>query len=147
MDGGAWWATVHGVAKSRRRLSDFTLTFSFHALEKEMAIHSSSLDWRIPGTAEPGGLPSMGLHKVRHDWSDLVVVVISQWTSGPDIRYKEIPGYITLVESNWQREAEINVRLETTFPLVTKANTGLLSKLVWTASFLPAVITIWISPY
>ena len=67
MDGGAWWATVHGVAKSRTRLSDFTFTFHFHALEKEMAIHSSVLAWRIPGMGEPGGLPSMGSHRVGHD--------------------------------------------------------------------------------
>ena len=60
MDGGAWWATVHGVAKSRTRLNDFTLTFHFHALEKEMATHSSVLAWRIPEMGEPGGLPSMG---------------------------------------------------------------------------------------
>ena len=65
MDGGAWWAAVHGVAKSRTRLSDFT--FHFHALEKEMATHSSVLAWRIPGTGEPGGLPSMGSHRVGHD--------------------------------------------------------------------------------
>ena len=71
MDRGTWWAAVHGVAKSQTRLSDFTFTFHFHALEKEMAIHSSVLAWRIPGTAEPGGLPSMGSHGVRHDWSDL----------------------------------------------------------------------------
>ena len=71
MDGGAWWAAVHGVAKSRTRLSDFTFIFHFHALEKEMATHSSVLAWRIPGTGEPGGLPSMGLHRVRQDWSDL----------------------------------------------------------------------------
>ena len=67
MDGGAWWAVVHGVAKSRTRLSDFTFTFHFHALEKEMATHSSVLAWRIPGTEEPGGLPSMGSHRVGHD--------------------------------------------------------------------------------
>ena len=60
-DGGAWWAAVHGVAKSRTQLSNFTFTFHFHALEKEMATHSSVLAWRIPGTAEPGGLPSLGL--------------------------------------------------------------------------------------
>ena len=65
MDRRAWWAAVHGVAKSRTRLSDFS--FHFHALEKEMATHSSVLAWRIPGTAEPGGLPSVGLHRVRHD--------------------------------------------------------------------------------
>ena len=67
MDGGAWWAAVHGVAEGRTRLSDFTLTFHFHALEKEMATHSSVLAWRIPGTGETGGLPSMGLHRVRHN--------------------------------------------------------------------------------
>ena len=67
MDGGAWRATVHGVAKSLTRLSDFTFTFHFPALEKEMANHSSVLAWRIPGTGEPGGLPSMGSHRVRHD--------------------------------------------------------------------------------
>ena len=71
MDGGAWWAAVHGVARSRTRLSDFTFTFHFHALEKEMATHSSTLAWRIPGTGEPGGLLSKGSHRVRHDWSDL----------------------------------------------------------------------------
>ena len=75
MDGGAWWAAVHGVAKSQTRLSDFIFTFHFHALEKEMATHSSVLAWRIPGTAEPGGLPSMGSHRVGHDWSDLAAVV------------------------------------------------------------------------
>ena len=67
MDGGAWWAAVHRVAKSRTRLSNFTFTFLFHALEKEMATHSSVLAWRIPGTGEAGGLPSMGLHRVGHD--------------------------------------------------------------------------------
>ena len=65
MNGGAWEAAVRGVAKSRTQLSDFT--FHFHALEKEMAIHSSVLAWRVPGTGEPGGLPSMGLHRVGHD--------------------------------------------------------------------------------
>ena len=66
-DGGAWWAAVHGVEKSRTRLSDFAFTFHFHALEKEMATHSSVLAWRIPGTGEPGGLPTMGLQRVGHD--------------------------------------------------------------------------------
>jgi len=64
-------SAVHGVTKSRTRLSDFTFTFHFHALEKEMATHSSVLAWRIPGMEEPGGLPSMGSHRVGHDWSDL----------------------------------------------------------------------------
>ena len=67
MDGGAWWAAVHGVAKSQTQLSDFTFTFHFHALEKEMAPHSSVLAWRISGMGEPGGLPSMGSHRIGHD--------------------------------------------------------------------------------
>ena len=71
MDGGAWWAVVHGVATSQAWLSDFTFTFHFPPLEKEMAIHSSVLAWRIPGMEEPGGLPSMGLHRVGHYRSDL----------------------------------------------------------------------------
>ena len=66
-DGGAWWAVVHGVGKSGTRLKDFTFTFHFHALEREMATHSSVLAWRIPGMEEPGRLPSMGSHIVRHD--------------------------------------------------------------------------------
>ena len=66
MGRGAWWAAVHGVSKSRTRLSDFTFTFHFHAMEKEMATHSRVLAWRIPGTAEPGGLPSMGSNRVGH---------------------------------------------------------------------------------
>ena len=71
MDGGAWWAAVHGVVKSRTWLNDFTFTFHFHALEKDMATHSSVLAWRIPGTEEPGRRPSMGSCRVGHDWSDL----------------------------------------------------------------------------
>ena len=67
MDGGAWKAAVHGVAECWTQLSDFTFTFHFHALEKEMATHSSVLAWRIPGTGEPGGLLSMGSHRVGHD--------------------------------------------------------------------------------
>ena len=67
MDGGTWWAAVHGVAKSWIRLSVFTFTFHFHALEKEMATHSSVLAWRIPGMGKPGGLPSMGSHRIGHD--------------------------------------------------------------------------------
>ena len=67
MDGGAWWAAVRGVAKSWTRLSDFTFTFHFPALEKEMATYSIVLAWRIPRTGEPGGLPSLGLHRVGHD--------------------------------------------------------------------------------
>ena len=78
MDGGAWSAAVSGVTKTRTRLSDFTFTFHFRALESEMAAHSSVLAWRIPGPAEPGGLPSMGPHRVGHDWSDLAA---AHWLS------------------------------------------------------------------
>ena len=67
MDGGAWWAAIHGVARSQTRLSDFTFNLHFHALEEEMATHSSVLAWRIPWTEEPGGLLSRGLHRVGHD--------------------------------------------------------------------------------
>ena len=67
MDGGAWWAAIYGVAQSQTQLSDFTFTFNFHALEKEMAAHSSVLAWSIPGIGEPGGLPSTGSHRFRHD--------------------------------------------------------------------------------
>ena len=80
MDGGAWWAAVHGVTESWTRLSDFTFIFHFHALEKDMASHSSVLAWRIPGMAEPGGLPSMGSHRVGHDWSDLAAAAATQVT-------------------------------------------------------------------
>ena len=85
MDGGAWWAAVHGVAKSQTWLSDFTFTFYFHALEKEMAIHSSVLAWSISGMGELGGLPSMGSHRVGHDWSDLAAAA----GCFQDIRWKE----------------------------------------------------------
>ena len=75
----AWWAAVHGVTKSQTQLSDFTFTFHLHALEKEMATHSRVLAWRIPG--EPGGLPSEGLHRVKHDWSDLAAAAAASLQS------------------------------------------------------------------
>ena len=78
MDWGAWWAAVHGVAKTWTRLSDFTFSFHYHALEKEMATHSSVLAWRIPGTGEPGGLPSMGSHRVGHHWSNLAAAAAAR---------------------------------------------------------------------
>ena len=80
MDSGAWWVAVHGVTKSQTRLSDFTFTFHFDALEKEMATHSSVLALRIPGTGEPGGLLSMGSHRVRYDRSDLAAVAAAAAT-------------------------------------------------------------------
>ena len=79
MNGRAWKAAVHGVAEGRTWLSDFTFTFHFYALEKEMATHSSVLAWRIPGTGEPGGLVSMGSHRVRHNWSDLAAHYLGQY--------------------------------------------------------------------
>ena len=93
MDGGAWKAEVHGVAEGRTRLSDFTFTFHFHALENEMASHSSVLAWRIPGTGEPGGLPSVGSHRIGHDWSDLAAATVdlkpkSDWEAMPWKKHK-----------------------------------------------------------
>ena len=76
MNRGTWKAAVHGAVEGRTRLSDFTFTFHLHALEKEIATHSSVLDWRIPETGEPGGLPSMGSHRVGHDWSDLAATLL-----------------------------------------------------------------------
>ena len=92
MDRGAWRAAVRGVTEGRTRLSDFTFTFYFHALEKEMATHSSVLAWRIPGTGEPGGLLSMGSHRVGHNWSDLAAVAaavcrVSGEGSGTPLQY------------------------------------------------------------
>ena len=94
MDGRAWWAAVHGVTQSWPRLGDFTFTFHFHVLEKEMATHSSVLAWRIPGMGVPGGLPSMGSHRVGHDWSDLAAaaaqgenIVVSSSFSGLFIQW------------------------------------------------------------
>ena len=81
MDRGAWWALVHGVVKSWVRLRDFPFTFHFHALEKKMAPYSSVLAWRIPATVEPGGLPSMGSHSVRHDWRDLTAAAAPCWAT------------------------------------------------------------------
>ena len=85
MNRGAWWAAVHGVSKSWTWLSDFTFTFHFHALEKEMATHSSILAWRIPGMGEPGGLPSMGSHRVGHNWSDLAAAAADSILKSKDI--------------------------------------------------------------
>ena len=88
-DGGAWWAAVNGVAKSRTQLSDFPFTFHFPALEKEMATHSSALAWRIPGMGEPGGLPSMGSHRVGHNWSNLAAAAAKHWSSCYDEVWKQ----------------------------------------------------------
>ena len=89
MDGGAWSATVHGVAKSQTQLSDFTFTFRFHALEKEMATHSSVLAWRMPGMGEPGGLPSLRSNRVGHNWSDLAAATKQRWQEYTEELYKK----------------------------------------------------------
>ena len=91
MGGGAWWAAVHGVAKSRTRLSSFTFTFHFHALEKEMATHSSVLAGRIPGMGEPGGLPSMGSQRV-----DLAAAAAVTWGLVPGIFKSRVSSGLTL---------------------------------------------------
>ena len=101
MDGGAWWAVVHGVAKSRTRLSDFTFTFYFHALEKEMATHSSVLSWRIPGTGKPGGLPSVGSHRVGHDWSDLANVLAWQELGKWEVSCHSSLACFTRLHTHW----------------------------------------------
>ena len=109
MDRGACWAAVHGVAKSRTQLSNFTFTFHFHASEKEMATYSIVLAWRIPGTAEPGELPSMGSPRVGHDWSDLAAaaaVCVRLHAVHGDIARHSLQGIYSLVfllSSNWKK--------------------------------------------
>ena len=100
MDRGAWWVAVHGVTKSQTQLSDFTFTFHFHALEKEMATHSSVLAWRIPGTAEPGGLLSLGSHRVGHNWSDLAAAAAAAaWETREEMatRHNRLPAVCNCV--------------------------------------------------
>ena len=97
MDRGAWWAAVHGVAKSWTRLSDFTFTFNFHALEREMATHSSVLAWRIPGTGEPGGLPSW----VTQSWTWLKRLSSSSSMLNIDINWRELIFFYVETSSPW----------------------------------------------
>ena len=96
MDGGAWWAAVHGVTKSRTWLSDFTFTFHFQVLEKEMATHSSILAWRIPGTGEAGRLPSMGSHRIGHNWSDLAAAAAAEGYSPWGGKESDMTEWLTL---------------------------------------------------
>ena len=125
MDRGAWWAVVHGVANSRTQLSNFTFAFHFHALEKEMATHSSVLAWRIPGTGEPGGLPSMGSHRVRHNWSNLAATAAEgiswrrQWHPTPVFLPEKSHGWRRLLGcSPWGcEESDTTKRLHFHFSL------------------------------
>ena len=105
MDRGALWAAVRGVAKSRTRLSDLLFTLNFHALEKEMATHSSVLAWRIPGTEKPDGLPSLGSHRVGHDWSDLAAAAAAGLKQC-------ISNLITLIIQIMNRNSSYNVSLD-----------------------------------
>ena len=115
MDSGAWWATVHGAANSRTRLSDFTSTVHFHALEKEMATHSNVLAWRILGTGEPGGLLSMGSHRVRHDWRDLAaaaaaveyLLALTNTTSGIQCARTGLVNVFHLIFITWKNHRSI----------------------------------------
>ena len=108
MDGGAWRAAVHGVTKSRTRLSDFTFTFHFHALEKKMGTHSSILAWRIPGKEEPSGLLSMGSSRVRHDWSNLAAAAAwlkqNQWSSPLNLLHYHV--FPDVMRSCWQHSTK-----------------------------------------
>ena len=114
MDGGVWLAAVHGVSRSRTRLSDFTFTFHFHALEKEMATQSSVLAWSIPGMGEPGGLPSLGSHRVGHDWSDLAaaaadtnICVTESLCRALETNTTLLINYIPIYNKNFKKEIHL----------------------------------------
>ena len=104
MDGGAWWAAVHGVAESQTWLSDFTFTFHFHALKKAMATHSSVLAWRIPGTGEPGRLLSMGSYRVGHNWNDLAIAAAYR-TILPGLCLHLTNYLVSLVTPAWSQDS------------------------------------------
>ena len=142
MDGGAWWAGVHGVTKSRTRLSDFTFTFHFHALEKEMATHSSVLAWSIPGTGEPGGLPSMGSHGVGHDWSDLAAAAAADEVTSPGFTHQSVvePGVGPGPSGSWAPVPVLYAML------ASKRDSNCLrweSRGRWTADGLAAIDSVW----
>ena len=127
MDGGTWKAAVHGVAEGRTRQRDFTFTFHFHALEKEMATHSSVLAWRIPGTGEPGGLPSMGSHRVGHNWSDLAAAAASYIYSCIEM--------VNLHPMKQVYQLRYNAYIQFLLPLILEAKS---SKSIVSASFTPS---------
>ena len=115
MDGGAWWAAVHGVAKGRTQLSNFSFPFHFHALEKEMATHSGDLAWRIPGMGEPGGLPSTGQHRVGHNGSDLAAA--SAAADAPQVNYS---GGLNLIWGHHIKSFEL---IKSLYGVVAKGST------------------------
>ena len=135
MDGRAWWAAVHGVGRSRTQLSDFTLFFHFQALKKEMATHSSVLAWRIPGTGEPGGLLSMGSHRVGHKWSDLAAAyeVISHY--GFDLPFVYLFWRHVCSDPFWFFNLFVFLFLSSESPLYTLDASPLLD--IWFAIFSP----------
>ena len=143
LDGGAWCAAVHGVPKSRTRLSDFTFTFHCHALEKEMATHSSVLAWRIPGTGEPGGLLSMGSLRVGHDWATSLSLFTfmhwrRKWQPTPVFLPGKFHGWRSLVGySPWTRkESDMTQRLHfLSFFHSKNIGVGCHSLLQWTMSY------------
>ena len=143
MDEGAWWAAVHGVAKSQTWLSDSTFTFHFHALKKEMATHSSVLAWRIPGMGEPGGLPSMGSHRVGHDWNDLAAagateIYIRCWLSRSTISLYNVPYFYHQI--NYSKVKSMNRPPCHSLPHQCPScisNSNLLSKANLSSFFLP----------
>ena len=133
MDGGAWKAAVHGVTKSQTRLSDFTFTFHFHTYEKEMATHSSVLAWRIPGTGESGGLPSMGSHRVGHDWSDLAAAAE---LIEPEVRPGSSCGYLILPKStNTSGSGTVRMELSCVFKTIPFDGSYILGQLLSHLSF------------
>ena len=126
MDGGAWWAAVHGVARSRIRLSNFAFTFRFRALEKEVAAHSRVLSWRTPGTGEPGGLLSMGSHRVGHDWGDLAAAA----AAGQDEKKRE-GGIILWTRVTWRRHKGENSIMTQKNNIIAQKNKKWMKKEVW----------------
>ena len=117
IDRGAWQAAVHGVATSWTRLSDFTV--HFHALEKEMAIHSTVLAWRIPGTGEPGGLPSMGSHRVGHDWSNLAAAAVKSGSLAEEFNGRHFFFAKKKLPFNYPEEEQLGIQDSPDLPILT----------------------------
>ena len=148
INGEAWWAAVHGVAKSRTWLCGFTFTFNFHALEKEMATHSSVLAWRIPGTGEPDRLPSVGSHRLGHDWRDLAAAAAAAAaaaTARPSLAYiiGFLPFVLTVLSRTLPGLCHSNMLTRSCLPLVAHTSFWIIS------CFFPTLLSfpLWHSPY